>query len=83
MLTALVFCRGERKEDSTLLGEYAQTKLMNIMIAKEMNRRLEGTNVDVIACQPGDPSCLAVGYALLSGHAMLLKQSLLLSDQVF
>ncbi|KAK9861824.1 hypothetical protein WJX84_007134 [Apatococcus fuscideae] len=44
---------GKQKEDSTLIGEYAQTKLMNIMIAKDMNKRLEGTGIDVIACQPG------------------------------
>ena len=46
-------CRGEQKEDSTLLGEYAQTKLMNIMIAREMNNRLQGSGVDVLSCQPG------------------------------
>ncbi|KAK9838928.1 hypothetical protein WJX74_006078 [Apatococcus lobatus] len=45
--------KGEQKDDSTLLGEYAQTKLMNIMIAREMNNRLQGSGIDVLACQPG------------------------------
>ena len=51
--TLLVVCRGEKKEDSTLIGEYAQTKLMNIMMAREFNQRLHGTGVDAMACQPG------------------------------
>ncbi|KAK9798541.1 hypothetical protein WJX73_001218 [Symbiochloris irregularis] len=45
--------KGEKHTDSTLAGEYAQTKLFNIMTAFELDHRFSSQGIDGIACQPG------------------------------
>ena len=52
--------RGEKHTDSTLAGEYAQTKLFNIMTAFELDHRFSSEGVDGVACQPGE-SCQPPG----------------------
>lgn len=50
----ILSCRGEKHTDSTLAGEYAQTKLFNIMTAFELDHRFSAEGIDAVACQPGE-----------------------------